>query len=85
MDKKRGAEFFTKHGPKAFKNGCCIKNAGHTVAYYNDDPLHWITVQGVRIRTGANVALKDESYTLGITNEYWDIIQKALANIAEIE
>lgn len=85
VDKKRGAEFFTKHGPKAFKNGCCIHNAGHTVAYYNDDPLHWITVQGVRIRTGANVALKDESYTLGITNEYWDIIQKALANIAEIE
>ena len=85
VDKKRGAEFFTQHGPKAFRNGVCIKNAGHTVAYYNDDPLHWITVNGCRIRTGANVALVDESYTLGITNEYWDIIQKALANISDID
>lgn len=83
VDKRRGSEYFTKHGPEAFSNGCCIKNAGHTVAYYNDDQIHYITVNGCRIKTAANVALLDESYTLGITNEYWDIIQKALANIAE--
>lgn len=85
VDKKRGSEFFTKHGPDAFKNGCRISNAGHVVAYYNDDPLHWIEVNGCRIRTGANVALENEAYTLGITNEYWDIIEKVLANMANSE
>lgn len=83
VDKKRGSEFFTKHGPAAFKNGCRIDRAGHVVAYYNDDPLHDIYINGEKIRTGSNVALLNESYTLGITNEYWNIIQKALANIAE--
>ena len=85
VDRKRGAEYFTKHGIDAFTNGCRIDNAGHTVAYYNDDQLHWIECQGVKIRTGANVAIKNEAYTLGITAEYWDIIKKVLDNIADVE
>lgn len=81
VNKKRGQEFFDKHGIDAFRNGVTITNAGHVVAYYNDDQPHDITVQGVRIRTGSNVCLVDDVYTMGITNEYADIIQKVLANI----
>ena len=82
VNKKRGQEFFDAAGIDAFKNGVTIKNAGHVVAYYNDDHPHTITVQGVKIRTAANVCLIDDVYTLGITNEYNDIIKKVLANIA---
>ena len=78
VSKQKGAEFFNKRGTKAFRNGCVIPDAGHLVAYYNDDPLHWIEVDGCRIRTGSNVCLVDEAYTLGITNEYMDIINKVL-------
>lgn len=81
VNKKRGQEFFDKHGIDAFRNGVTITNAGHVVAYYNDDQPHYITVQGVRIRTASNVCLVDDVYTMGITNEYNDIIQKVLANI----
>ena len=82
VNKKRGQEFFDREGIDAFKNGVTIKNAGHVVAYYNDDMPHTITVQGVKIRTASNVCLIDDVYTLGITNEYNDIIKKVLANIA---
>lgn len=76
--KKAGAEYFTKHGIDAFRDGCVIKNAGHTVAYYNDDPLHTIRIGGGTIRTGSNVALLDEAYTLGLTGEYMDLLMKAV-------
>lgn len=80
VDKRRGAEYFNEHGIDAFENGAVIENAGHVVAYYNDDPLHWIQVDGCRIRTGSNVALVDDQYTMGVTNEYLDIIKKVLEN-----
>lgn len=80
VDKKRGAAYFNKYGIDAFENGTCIEDAGHIVAFYNDDAAHWIEVDGCRIRTGSNVALIDDKYTMGVTNEYWDIIQKVLAN-----
>lgn len=84
VNKKRGREFFDKEGIDAFKDGVTIRNAGHIVAYYNDDQPHDITVQGVKIRTASNVCLLDDVYTMGITNEYNDIIQKVLANIAAL-
>lgn len=70
VDKKAGARFFNKHGLKAFRNGATIKNAGHVVAWYNDDKIHYIEVDGVEIKTAANIALVNEDYTIGVTNEY---------------
>lgn len=78
--KSKGAAFFNEHGIDAFKNGTVIKNAGHIVAYYNDDPEHKITVRGQTFTSGSNVALLDESYTMGITNEYYDLLQKIIDN-----
>lgn len=82
--KQRGAAYFNKHGVDAFRNGCVISNAGHVVAYYNDDQIHDITVNGCRIRTAANVALIDDKYTLGLSGEYIDLIQKIVDNMGYI-
>lgn len=78
VDKKAGARFFNKAGIKAFKDGCTIKNAGHVVAWYNDDNIHWIEVNGESIKTAANIALVNEDYTIGITNEYHYLLQMIL-------
>lgn len=85
VSKKAGAEFFNAHGIDAFKNGTVIHNSGHLVAYYNDDEIHNITVNGCTFETAANIALIDDTYTIGITGEYMDVLQKALANRFDID
>ena len=80
VSKKIGAEYFTKHGVDAFKIGAKITDSGHLTAYYNDDGLHYIEVNGCKMLSGANVALVNNSYTIGVTDEYLDLLEKALAN-----
>lgn len=84
VKKTTGSEFFKKRGLKAFKNGTRIKDSGHLTAFYNDDEIHTIEVDGCRIETASNVALVDNTYTLGVTAEYLDLLEKALTNIEEI-
>lgn len=84
VSKKAGAEFFKERGFDKFENGCKIKNAGHVVAWYNDDPIHNININGVDIVTASNIALADETYTLGLTGEYLDLIEKAKKKKANI-
>lgn len=81
VNKKAGAAFFREHGIDAFRDGCVIENAGHTDAYYNDDQIHQIEIDGRTITTASNVALKDGPYTLGLTGEYVDLLQKFVDNI----
>lgn len=80
VNKKRGSAWFTRHGIDAFKDGCVIKQAGHTVAYYNDDGRHFEKVHGCIFESGSNVALVDDTYTLGLTGEYRDILEKYVVN-----
>lgn len=82
VGKKNGAAFFNQAGIDAFRNGVVIKDAGHIVAYYNDDPVHDIVIDGCRIRTASNVALIEDKYTLGLTGEYLDLILKMIDNAA---
>lgn len=58
-----------------FKNGFTFyKSAGSTL-YYNDGlGIHTITVDGVEIETASNIGMIDSTYTLGITNEYAELI-----------
>ena len=79
VNKKIGSEFFYKYGIDRFKNGTVIKDSGHLTAFYNDDEIHTITIDGVRIETASNLALVDNTYTLGVTDEYLDLLEKALA------
>lgn len=74
VNKKRGKDFFNEHGFDGFKIGTVINNSGHTVAYYNDDDIHTITIKGCEIETASNIALIDDTYTIGVTNEYLGLL-----------
>jgi hypothetical protein len=78
VNKKRGQEFFQKYGFEAFKTGTIIENSGHLVAYRNDDGIHDIIVNGCRMTTGSNLALVDDTYTLGVTSTYLDLLSKLM-------
>lgn len=78
--KDRGRAFFQKHGMEAFKVGTVIEDSGHLVAYYNNDDIHQITVNGCTMTTASNIALVDDTYTLGVTGEYADLLNKVLNN-----
>lgn len=80
VNKKTGSKFFKEYGLNTFKHGTRIKDSGHLTAFYNDDDIHTIIVDGVEIETASNVALVDNTYTLGVTDEYLDLLEKALAN-----
>ena len=84
VSKKAGAEFFNKHGIESFEIGTVIENSGHLVAYYNDDEIHKITVNGCTFSTASNTALINDTYTIGVTEDYLGLLENALANRADI-
>ena len=57
-----------------FVPGFKFKEAGGNTLYYNDDKIHYIEVEGVKILTASNIGMVDSSYTLNITDEYADLI-----------
>ena len=61
-------------GIKKFENGAVFINSGRSVAYFNNEEIHKITVDGVEIETASNIAIVDTTYTLGITDTMLDII-----------
>ena len=85
VNKKKGAEYFTKKGLEAFRIGEEIRNSGHLTAFYNDDDPHYITIKGCKMLTASNVALVDNKYTIGDTTEYLDLLQKTLDNQCDID
>lgn len=78
VSKKAGQMFFKEHGMEAFKIGTTIPNSGHLIAYYNEDDIHNITVEGCTFQSASNVALVDGGYTIGVTNEYLDLLEQAV-------
>lgn len=85
VSKKIGSEYFQEHGLDAFEVGTKITDSGHLTAYYNDDKVHKITVKGCTMTTGANVALINNSYKIGVTEEYADLLLKGLEKIIDID
>ena len=84
--KDRGAEHFNKVGIDRFRAGEVIPNSGHLVAYYNKAPKNLkIRIDGIEFTSGSNVALVNDTYTLGITDEYADLMQKAKKDICTFE
>ena len=84
VSKKAGAAYFNKHGIESFEIGTVIEKSGHLVAYYNDDEIHQITVNGCTFSTASNTALINDTYTIGVTGEYLGLLENALANKADI-
>lgn len=86
VNKKSGAEYFTKHGLEGFKVGAVITNSGHLTAFYNDEEnIKTITIKGCTFTTGSNVALVNNQYKIGVTDDYAEILLKGLANMYDIE
>jgi hypothetical protein len=86
LSKKQGAEELKKKGGlKAFRDGEVFLNSGRTCAYYNDDPVHEITVDGCTFTTGANIAIVDVTYTMGMTDEMISVLNGLQDDIIEWE
>ena len=80
VNKHTGSVFFKEHGFDVFENGTRLKDSGHLTAFYNDDDIHTIEINGEVIETASNVAIVDNTYTIGVTDEYLDLLEKALDN-----
>ena len=50
-------------------------NCGRTTSWYNECEPHKITVNGDTFTTASNIGVLETTYEMGVTNEYWDIIQ----------
>ena len=85
VSKKAGQKFFSTNGLDAFKIGNVIPDSGHLTAFYNNDNIHQITIKGCTFTTASNVALIDNTYTIGVTDEYLDLLEKALDKCQDID
>ena len=69
VGKKKGAEYLKNHGGlESFEPGFIWPNqnsGGGTDAYWNDDGINYVIINGERILSGANVGILSSSYTLG--------------------
>lgn len=59
-----------------FKIGFVFRDAGGTESVYNDNVDFVIERDGHKIRITDNLFIKDSSYTLGVTGDYFDLIRK---------
>ena len=78
VGKKLGAEELEAAGGlDKFREGFVFHKAGGMEAVYNDVPAvrEWVTPDDVKIRITSNVTLKPTTKTLGITQEYRDILE----------
>lgn len=82
MSKKKGALAVQNFNPDRnpvdnFILGAEYHNVGRTTSYYDDDDaIREITVNGDTFLTAAGIGIVETTYTLGITNEYDDLIRE---------
>lgn len=71
-----GAELDRNGGLKAFLTpGFIFRDAGGVELIYNDNPvIQPILIDGHTLEITSNVVIKDSTYTLGITQEYRDLL-----------
>ena len=72
MNKKLGAENIK----------CCnnfrlcrrMENVGRTISCFNNSKPHYIKVNDEEILTASNIGIIDTTYTLGVSNEYYEVL-----------
>ena len=84
VGKKAGAAYFKEHGVDGLEVGAVIPDSGHLTAYYNDDEIHKITVDHCTFTTSSNVALVNNTYKIGVTEEYVDLLLKGIENVVDM-
>lgn len=76
--KKEGAEQLEKAGGlSAFKPGFIFTHpAAGSILYYNNDKrgVHYEWIHGEKVLTASNIGMIDNTYTVGITEEYAEIL-----------
>lgn len=72
MNKKKGSEAVKTCAN--FRIGQVFENVGRTTSWFNESKPHSITVEGCTFTTASNIGILDNTYTLGVTNEYWEIL-----------
>ena len=81
LSKAVGARYINEHGIDFFSIGAVFKHCGNLTATYNDEPVHDITIDEHTFLTASNLALIDSDYTLGVTQEYWELFGENLKKI----
>ena len=82
LSKSKGAKELTKKGGlTSFKIGTVFFDSGRTDVKYNVEKPHIIEVEGCKIETASNIAILDTTYTLGMT----DTMYQLLENYKELE
>ena len=76
VPKKAGAEYLEEHGGlKAFKDQFIFADVDKLGAKYNDNNYgEYITSDGHKINITRNVCLVDTAYTMGLTDNFKDVI-----------
>lgn len=77
-----------KLGAKELKNidnfrcGFIFNKAGGTTSYYNDENrIYKITINGCTMTTASNIGIIDSTYTLGVTDEYAEVLGLAISDL----
>lgn len=76
LDKEKGANYLKSiGGVPAFKKGVVFHDSGRTASYYNfTDKITTMSRDEYTWQNGSNIAIVDETYTLGITDSMLSII-----------
>ena len=75
VGKRRGArELEEAGGLQAFRPGMIFRAAGGTESIYNDLTREVINIDGHELELGPNIYIRPSTYTLGITNEYGELL-----------
>lgn len=85
VNKKVGAAYFKKHGFSHFTIGEEIPKSGHLVAFYNDDDIHEVIIDGEHIETASNLAIINDEYTLGVSDSLEYLLAHFEQNIEDLE
>ena len=73
MSKKKGSQ--RVGNIDNFLIGKTYTDIGRTTSWYNDTKPYKVTIDGCTFSTASNIGILDTSYTLGVTNEYWELIK----------
>ena len=84
VSKAAGAKYFKEHGVDGLTRNAVITESGHLTAYYNDDDIYTLTIDHTSFTTSSNVALVNNTYKIGVTEEYADLLLKGIENIVDM-
>ena len=84
LNKKSGSEELARRGGlEAFRVGTVFYDSGRTTATYNNDPIHYVNIDGEKILTGSNIAIFDTTYELGITDTMREILDEIANDVID--